>query len=72
MCVSGHLSEGETFGETEVRNMSKVCLIGQTLVRELFEGKSGIGEEIRVKNVSFKVIGILSRKRSQYGGPGPG
>jgi ABC-type antimicrobial peptide transport system permease subunit len=63
-----NLAEGEVFTEADVRNAAKVCLVGQTLVRELFEGKSPVGEEIRVKNVSFKVIGMLSRKGANVGG----
>jgi ABC-type antimicrobial peptide transport system permease subunit len=56
------LAEGEPFGDQEVRNASKVCLLGQTLVRELFAGQSPVGKEVRVKNVAFKVIGVLRSK----------
>ncbi|MCY2994488.1 MAG: ABC transporter permease [Planctomycetota bacterium] len=56
------LEWGRVFNEREVLSGSKVCLIGQTLVRELFRDRHPIGEEIRVKNVPFKVIGVLSEK----------
>jgi ABC-type antimicrobial peptide transport system permease subunit len=56
------MAEGEPFSERDVRNCSKVCLIGETLVRELFDGKSPIGKEIRVQNVAFKVVGVLRAK----------
>ena len=56
------LAEGDPFTERDVRNASKVCLLGQRLVRELFQGESPVGKEVRVQNVSFKVIGTLKAK----------
>jgi ABC-type antimicrobial peptide transport system permease subunit len=56
------LAEGESFGEAEVRNGARVCLIGKTIVREIFQGQSPIGKELRIRNVSLKVIGVMTPK----------
>lgn len=56
------LDEGDIFSDQDVRNRSKVCLIGNTLKRELFMNESPVGKDIRVKNVTFRVIGVLGRK----------
>jgi macrolide transport system ATP-binding/permease protein len=56
------LAEGDMFTDQDVRNASKVCVLGQRLVRELFQGENPIGKEVRVQNVSFRVVGVLTAK----------
>ena len=56
------LAEGDMFTNRDVRNASKVCVLGQRLVRELFQNENPIGKEVRVQNVSFRVVGVLNAK----------
>ncbi len=57
------MAEGEAFSDDDVRDVSMVCLLGKTLVRELFgENVSPIGKEVFVNDVPLRVVGVLSAK----------
>ena len=57
-----NMALGEMFSDLHVRNCAKVCVIGHTVKRNLFDDASPLGKEIRINNVAFRVIGVLSRK----------
>jgi macrolide transport system ATP-binding/permease protein len=58
----GELAEGEMFTDRDIRNANKVCVIGNTIVTTLFPDTSPLGKEIRINNVSFRVVGVMARK----------
>jgi putative ABC transport system permease protein len=57
------LKDGIAFTENDVKTSAKVCLIGQTVIDNLFpNGENPIGQVIRFGHIPFQVIGILSAK----------
>jgi len=56
------ITEGREFSEDEERGGASVCLVGQTIQRELFSGRSALGTFIRVKQITCEVIGVLGSK----------
>ncbi len=58
------MAQGAAFQDTDVRDGSAVCLLGQTIVDNLFPDESPIGKDVRMQNVAFRVVGVLERKGS--------
>jgi putative ABC transport system permease protein len=54
--------EGGFFGDSDVRAAAKVCVLGGTVADNLFPGGGGTGQMVRIKNVPFKVDGVLEKK----------
>ena len=63
------LASGINFTEDDVRNSAKVCVVGKTVVNNLFEtGENTIGKMIRFNKIPMKIIGVLeSRGQNQWG-----
>jgi putative ABC transport system permease protein len=56
------VEEGDMFTEQDVRAATKVCLLGKTVIQQLFESENPIGQTIRIRNIPFKVLGTLKSK----------
>ena len=66
------LSSGRPFTQQDVDGTAKVCLLGKTVVENLFGGLDPVGQAIRIKNVPFTVIGVLAPKGQSTMGTGSG
>jgi putative ABC transport system permease protein len=56
------LASGRAFTAQDVKSATKVALLGQTVVDNLFGDQNPVGQTIRIKNVPFTVIGVLAPK----------
>jgi putative ABC transport system permease protein len=62
------ISKGEFFTEGDVRTAARVCVIGKTVADNVFADGDPIGQTMRIRNLPFRVIGVLSTKgQSAYG-----
>jgi putative ABC transport system permease protein len=62
------LSAGAMFTDADVRGASKVCVIGKTIADQLFEGGEAVGETLRIRDIPFKILGVLQSKGFNFFG----
>lgn len=62
------LTAGAMFTEADVRGASKVCIIGKTVVDQLFTGSDPIGQTLRIRDIPFKILGVLQSKGVNFFG----
>jgi putative ABC transport system permease protein len=56
------LRDGRAFSDDEIRGGAAVCLIGATVQRELYGSRPAVGQQLRVKQISCEVMGVLASK----------
>ncbi len=66
--ASWTIDAGGFFTERDERSGSCVCVIGYTIVRELFPSDNPIGQQLRIGNVPFTVVGVLGKKGASLTG----
>ena len=59
---SWNIQKGQFFTDADNRAASKVALLGKSVERELFGNEDAIGKTIRIRNIPFKIIGVLEPK----------
>ena len=58
------MKSGRFLSEKNVQNRERVAVVGKTVVKNLFGDEEPVGAEIRVKNIPFRIIGVLNSKGS--------
>ncbi len=61
------VQQGRFFTELDMRRSNPVVVLGPDLANRLMDSRDPIGQQIRIKNVSFQVIGVLDEKGSNLG-----
>lgn len=57
------VADGEMFSDQDIKSAAKVCVVGKTVVDNLFpDGSDPVGRVIRIKNIPFRIIGVLESK----------
>jgi putative ABC transport system permease protein len=59
---SWKIANGAMFSEQDVRSVAKVCVIGKTVADQLFAKSDPVGQTLRIRNIPFKILGVLDAK----------
>ncbi len=62
------LEDGEVFNDEDMAKATRVAVIGKTVAEKLFPGQSAVGQTLKIKQMAFRVIGILSSKGQGFDG----
>ena len=57
-----NVEQGRFFTENEIRYRDRVCVLGKTVVDNLFETVEPVGQTVKIKNVGFHVVGVMKEK----------
>ncbi len=57
-----NVQDGSFFTDADVRTAARVIVVGQTITDNLFPGTDAVGQTVRVKELPFRVVGVMARK----------
>jgi putative ABC transport system permease protein len=57
-----NVAKGDFFTDADVKSAAKVCVLGNTVADNLFPNGDAAGQVVRIKNVPFRVVGVLEKK----------
>ena len=58
------VASGDFFTEADIKSAARVCVLGKTVADQLFQDEDPVGKTIRIRNMPFRVIGVMSPKGS--------
>ncbi|MEM9162894.1 MAG: ABC transporter permease [Cyanobacteria bacterium P01_F01_bin.4] len=64
---SFEVAQGRFINDLDLRRSSSVVVLGDTLAERLFEGENPLGKQIRIRNLTFDIVGVLEKKGSNLG-----
>jgi putative ABC transport system permease protein len=61
---SWDIASGDFFTEADIKSAARVCVLGKTVADQLFQGEDPLGKTIRIRNMPFRVLGVMAPKGS--------